>query len=181
MRAINYHLQTKFAKFMFLHMSVCPQGGGIPEFLAGGNPACLAGLQGRLVSQHALQISRPTPRGELEGSGWRGLQAHTQGWLRDLARGSPSPQPGGLQAQTGGSPGLHPGGMCIPACTEVDPSPSWWLLPQAVRILLECILVGDVLERKRKGPDSPLFSNFTLRKLLSFSYFGFVQFIHFAN
>ena len=171
MRAINYHLQTKFAKFMFLHVSVCPQVGGIPEFLAGGNPACLAGLQGRLVSQHALQISRPTPRGELEGSGRRGLQAHTQGWLRDLTRGSPSPQPGGLQAQTGGSPGLHPGGMCIPACTEVDPSPSWWLLPQAVRILLECILVGDVLERKKKRAWFTFIFQFYFKKTFEFFLF----------
>ena len=79
---------------MFLHVSVCPQGeGGIPACLAGGIPACLAGLQGG-VSQHALQVSRPTPKGELEGSGQgglrglaRGLQVHTQGG-------------GGLQAHT---------------------------------------------------------------------------------
>ena len=42
-----YHLQTKFAKVMFLHVFVCPGG---------------------VVSQHALQqvslqVSRPTPRG----------------------------------------------------------------------------------------------------------------------
>ena len=61
------------------------------------------------LSQHALQVSRPTPRGEVEGSG--------------LGRG-------GLQAHTGW------GG--IPACTEADnPSPSRWLLLQVVRILLE--------------------------------------------
>ena len=84
----------KFAKVMFLHMSVCPrgQGSGIPACLAGGNPACLAGLQGGVcVSQHALQVSRPTPKGELEGSDWGGapgphprvgLQAHTWGCLQ---------------------------------------------------------------------------------------------------
>ena len=41
----------------------------------GGIPACLAaGLRGGGVSQHALQVSRPTPKGELEGSGlgWGG-------------------------------------------------------------------------------------------------------------
>ena len=32
-----------------------------------------------VVSQHALQVSRPTPRGELRGSGLGGLQAHTWG------------------------------------------------------------------------------------------------------
>ena len=49
-------------------------GGGIPACLAGGIPACLAGLQGE-------GVSRPTPRGEVEGSGWGGggLQAHTWG------------------------------------------------------------------------------------------------------
>ena len=59
-----------------------------------------------MVSQHALQVSRPTSRGKLSG----------------LARGSPSPHPmgklsglawGGLQAHT-------QGGECIPACTEAD-------------------------------------------------------------
>ena len=41
-------------------------GGGIPACLAGGISAYLAaGLQGGVVSQHALQVSRPTPRGEV--------------------------------------------------------------------------------------------------------------------
>ena len=56
---------------VILFMGVC----GIPACLAGGIPACLAGLQGVggggwCVSQHALQVSRPTPKGEVEGSGW---------------------------------------------------------------------------------------------------------------
>ena len=46
-----------------------------------------------VVSQHALQVSRPTPRGEVEGSGLGGGV-------------SPAPHPGGklrgLQAQTWG-------------------------------------------------------------------------------
>ena len=45
-------------------------------------------------------VSRPTPKGEVEGSGLGGLQAHT-----------------------GGSPGPRLGG-CIPACTEADPPPT---------------------------------------------------------
>ena len=41
--------------------------GAIPACLAGGIPACLAaGLQrGEVVSQHALQVSRPTSNGEV--------------------------------------------------------------------------------------------------------------------
>ena len=87
----------------------------------------LAGLRGwggvvsqhalQLVSQHALQVSeglsRPTPMEEVEGS------------------------------DHGGSPGPHPGGGCIPECTEADTPPHGRLLPQTVRILLECILVEN--------------------------------------
>ena len=71
------------------------------------------------VTQHALQVSRPTPRWEVEGSG--------QG-------GSPGPHPGGVSRPT-------PGG-CIPACPEA--APPGRLLLRAVRILLECILVSCV-------------------------------------
>ena len=52
---------------MFLHVSVSHSvhGGG------GG---------GTVVSQHALKVSRPTPKGQVEGSGWGegGLQTHTR-------------------------------------------------------------------------------------------------------
>ena len=60
-----YRPQTKFAKFMFLHVSVCPRGGGIP--------ACLAGLQGGVSRSTPRGVSRPRP-----GVG-----------------GSPGPHPGG--------------------------------------------------------------------------------------
>ena len=74
-----YRPQTKFAKVMFLNASVCRQG-----------------------------VSRPTPRGEVERSGWgKGLQAHIQGWGR-------------LRGLAGGSPGPHPEG-CIPACLRQTP------------------------------------------------------------
>ena len=33
-------------------------------------------VSGLVVSKHALQVSRPTPKGEVEGSGLGGLQAH---------------------------------------------------------------------------------------------------------
>ena len=37
--------------------------------------------QVEVVSQHALQVSRPTPKGEVEGSGLGGLQVYTGGGL----------------------------------------------------------------------------------------------------
>ena len=55
-------------------------GGGIPTFLAG--------LQGwGCVSKHALQVSRPTSKGELEGSDWGGSPGHTQGLSRPTPEG----------------------------------------------------------------------------------------------
>ena len=77
-------------------------GGGMSACIAGGIPACLAaGLRGGVVSQHALQVSRPTLKGEVEGSG--------QG-------GSPGPHPrgkspGGISTPGGVSPGPHLGGL----------------------------------------------------------------------
>ena len=77
----------------FLHVSVCPWGG---------------------VSQHALQVSRPTPRGEVERSGlgvsrstlgWGGLQAHQAHTLE-----------GGLQA--------HTQGVSQHALRQTPPSPT---------------------------------------------------------
>ena len=42
------------------------EGDGIPASIVGGIPACLvAGLQGGSLSRHALQVSRPTPKGEV--------------------------------------------------------------------------------------------------------------------
>ena len=54
---VYYRQQTKFAKVMFLHVSVILSGGG-----GGGGIAA------------SSQVSRPTPRGELEGSGRGGLR-----------------------------------------------------------------------------------------------------------
>ena len=71
-------------------------GGGIPSCIAGGishhalqvvSQHALQVSSGEVVSQHVLEVSRPTPRRELRG----------------LARGgSPGPYPGGLQAHTWG-------------------------------------------------------------------------------
>ena len=90
-------------------------GGGVPACIAGGIPACLAvGLQGGVVSQHALQVSRPTPRGEVEGDLVRGISRPTpKGEVEgDLARGVSRPTPGGVCSWNGLLPrgGLVPGG-----------------------------------------------------------------------
>ena len=67
----------------------------------GGIPACLAGFQahtqGGTWGVWPGGVSRPTPKGEVEGSGLGGLQAHTWGVSRPTPRG------------------------CIPACTEEQP------------------------------------------------------------
>ena len=69
-----------------------------------------------VVSQHALQVSRPKPRGGVEGSG---------------LGGSPGLHPGGSQA--------HTHGVSQHALKQTPPRRQ--LLLQAVRILLKCILV----------------------------------------
>ena len=80
-------------------------GGGIPACIASGIPACLSGLRGEgVVSQYALQVSRPTPKGEVEGSGLGGVSRPTPGR-------SPGPHPEeGLRAHTGRVSRPTPGG-----------------------------------------------------------------------
>ena len=100
----------------------------------GGIPACIAvGLWG---------VSRPTPRGKVEGSGHGGSPGpHLQGSPGPHPGGSPGPHlgvsrltpRGGIQAHTQGGLQVHTWrGVCIPACTEVDtptahpnPPPPW--------------------------------------------------------
>ena len=117
---------------MFLQVCVCPQGGGgggIPACIAGGIPACLgAGLRGEGgvglgVSQHTLQVSRPTHAGEVEG---------------DLARRSPGPHPRGKLRGIwpGGSPGPHPGEGGVSRPT-----------PGGVSALGGCVLQGGACSR----------------------------------
>ena len=94
----QYLLPAKFAKVMFLHVSViCPRGGR---------------GWGVVVSQHALQVSRPTPKGEVEGSGQgEGVSRPTWGVSRPTPGGGACPggsAPGG--ACSGGVPA--PGGGC---------------------------------------------------------------------
>ena len=125
-----YHLQQSWGKVVFT--CVCDS------------------VHRGVVSQHALQVSRPTPRGEVEGSALGGSPGpHPGGKLRDLAWGVSRPTPGG----EGCSPGPHLGG--IPACTEADTLPPTQLLLQAVCILLKCILVTTYFYRSRWGPWPP--------------------------
>ena len=155
----NYHPQTKFAKVMFLHMSVCPRGVVSQHALQVVSQHALQVSRRGVVSQHAMQVSRPTPRGEVEGPGLGGVSRPTPGgWW------SPGPHLGGLQAHTpgvsrptlggelrglawmGGIPGphlvsglqTHTQGVSQHALRQT-PLPQ--LLLRAVRILLECILV----------------------------------------
>ena len=102
---------------------------------------------GGLVSQHALQVSRPTPSGEVEGSGLgRGISRPTsRGEVEGSAQGgSPGPhwRVGGLQAHTWGeSPSHTQRGVSQHALRQTPPPRR--LLLRAVRILLECILVEE--------------------------------------
>ena len=104
---------------MFLHMSVCLQGGGILACIAGGIPACpAAGFQGGWwFPSMPCRFPGPHPWGKLRGLA-RGVSRSTPG--RGVSRPTPGrgvsrPTPRrGLQAHTRG-------GVCVPACTEADP------------------------------------------------------------
>ena len=99
--------RKRSAKVMFLHVSVCPQGRGIPACLADGIPACLTGLQGCVCVYPCMscRFPGPHPRGSL-----RGL---AKGISRFIPRGvHPSMhwcRPPQLMATTAG--GTHPTGM----------------------------------------------------------------------
>ena len=135
---------------MFLHVSVSHsvQGGW---WLGGGIPACIANLQahtqrgswgvwsGGSAGPHpggklrglVWRVSRPTPRGEVEGSGLGGLQAQTWGSPGLHRGGSPGPHlgvsrptPGGLQAHTQWSLQAHTWGVSRPPTRAVSrPTP----------------------------------------------------------
>ena len=82
-----------------------------------------------MVSQHALQVSRPTPRGEVEGylAGGGSPGPHPRGKVSGIWPGG-----GGYQGPhsrgklrgiwPGGSPGPHPGGNPGSHSGEVYPS-----------------------------------------------------------
>ena len=82
------------AKLCFLHVSVILfMGGGwmvSQHALQVVSQHALQQVWGGVVSQHALQVSRPTPKGEVKGSGQGGLKAHTWGVSRPTPRGVPA-------------------------------------------------------------------------------------------
>ena len=84
-----------------------------------------AHIQGGIRGVWPGGISRPTSRGEVEGSG---------------LGGSPGPHLGGLQAHTWGVSRPTPGGVSQHALRQIPPLQQMLLL-RAVHILLECILV----------------------------------------
>ena len=97
--------------YVFTRVCLSTGGGGIPACLAGGIPACLAGLPGG-VSQHALQVSKPTPKGQLEGSPGGSPGLHLVGSSGPHLGGFSRPKPGGvLQAHTQGSLQAHTWGV----------------------------------------------------------------------
>ena len=98
-----YRPQTKFAKIIFLHVTLILSTGGVVSQHA---------LQ--VVSQHTLQVSGggpsmpcrspgPHPGGKLRGLALWGFQAHSQGGFQTHTQG-------GLQAHMWGSPGTQWGG-----------------------------------------------------------------------
>ena len=130
-----YRLQTKFAKVMFLRVSVILFTGGYPSMQCrwypsmhcrspgGGIPACLAGLQAHTQwgswGVWPGGSPGPHPGGSLGVRPGESPGPHPGGKLRGLAwGGSPGPHMRGLQAHTqgkvegsglGGSPDPHPG------------------------------------------------------------------------
>ena len=100
---------------MFLHVCVCPRGMHCRWY---PSMPC-SRSRGGMVSQHALQVSRPTPRGEVEGSGWGGVSRPTPGGVPAprrgcLLRGVSRPTLGEDACSRGSAPrGVPaPGGAC---------------------------------------------------------------------
>ena len=87
----HYHLQTKFAKVMFLHMSVCPQWGWHPSM------PCRWYLS--MPCRSPGGVSRPRPRGVSRPTSGGGVSLHA---LRQ------TPPPPWMATATGG---MHPTGM----------------------------------------------------------------------
>ena len=83
-----------------------------------------------MVSQHALQVSRPTPGGGSLGGSGQGVSRPTP---RGILLGGVVPGPGGGMLL----------GVCAWSSGVVETSPPGRLLLRAVYILLECILVAS--------------------------------------
>ena len=137
-----YRPQTKFAKVMFLHVSVILStwgGGWYPSMHCrwypsmpcsrspgGGIPACLAGFQTHTQggswdgSGQGRGSPGPQPRGKLWRI-WGGLQAHIQrgSWGGSGQGGFPGPHPRGKLR------GIWPRGVSRPTPRGVYPSMHW--------------------------------------------------------
>ena len=126
-RALLQLANVVWGNVIFLHLSVI--------LFTGGGVVSQHALQ--LVSQHALQGGSPGPHleGKLRDLAGGGLQAHTQGVSRPTPGGVSRFTPRGLSRPTPG------GGGCV-SQHALRQTPHEWLLPRAVRILLECILVS---------------------------------------
>ena len=85
-----------------------------------------------MVSQHTLQVSRPTSRGEVEGL--------ARGVSRPTSRGSPSPHLG-VSRPT-------PREVCIPACTEADPPTATAADGMHPTGMHSCLFMLDIKELK---------------------------------
>ena len=153
-----------WGKVIFLHLSVilitrgwwypsmhCRWYSSMPCSRSPGGEGMVSQHALQEESQHALQVSRgvsrPTPREEIERSGQEGLQVHTWGSPGPHPGGSPGPHPRGSPGQhPRGSPSPHPRGEgCVSQHALWQTPPRGRLLPRAVRILLECILVISVI------------------------------------
>ena len=89
--------------FSRLCQEFCTLGGWYPSMHCRWYPSMPCRSPG-VVSQHALQVSKPTPKGKLSGLAWD----HTQGVSRPTPGGSPGPHPGGVSRPTPrGYPSMH--------------------------------------------------------------------------
>ena len=110
-------------------------------------PACLAGFQaytwGGSLGGSGQGVSRPTPKGDVEGDLAGGVSRPTpKGEVEgDLVWGFSRPTPGGVACSWGS---LLPGSGSAEGGVETPPGR---LLLRVVRILLECILVSNICSK----------------------------------
>ena len=116
--------QSQFRRLLY------SQDSSASSLLPPANKVC----EGYVFTRVCLSTGRGSPGqnpGEVEGSGWGGLQAHKGGVDGSGGGGSPSTHPGEVVSR--------PGGVSQHALRQTPPSRR--LLLRAVRIVLECILV----------------------------------------
>ena len=136
---IYYRPQTKFAKVMFLHVSVCPQG-GVPGQVPGGTryTPLGPGTPQQVPPWDQVPPGRYTPLGPGTPP-WD--QVHPSG-TRYTPPGPGTPPISGAHGQVPPQDQVHPPEQCMLGDTGNK---------RAVRILLECILVVSlsVISKKK--------------------------------